>query len=87
MLSPIDPTALQAILRRGVDRGLWTAEQLDRPSPGWLSNTRVCPELFPNGYQGIAYRNPLREEPAQAQPVQPVQKRQPDYDESAEFPF
>jgi hypothetical protein len=87
MLRAIDPVALRAILRRGVERGLWTVEQLDRPSPGWLSNTRVCPELFSNGYQGIAYRNPLRDEPAQEQPVQNVQKRQPDYDESAEFPF
>jgi hypothetical protein len=87
MLRAIDPVALRAILRRGVERGLWTVEQLDHPSPGWLSNTRVCPELFPNGYQGIVYRNPIRDEPAQVQPLQPVQKQQPDYDESAEFPF
>jgi hypothetical protein len=78
MLSPIDPVALRAILLRGVERGLWTVEQLDRPSQGWIDNTRVSSKAFRNGYQGIAYRNPLRDQPAQALP---------DYDETAEFPF
>jgi hypothetical protein len=87
MLRAIDPVALRAILRRGLERGLWTVDQLDRPSPGWLSNTRVCPELFPNGYRGIAYSNPLRDEPEQAQVKQPIKNQQPEYDENAEFPF
>ena len=87
MLRPIDPVALRAILLRGVERGLWTVEQLDRPSPGWIDNTRVSSKAFRNGYQGIAYRNPLRDQPNQPQPVQPVQNQQTDYDEAAEFPF
>ncbi|WP_438983873.1 hypothetical protein [Vulcanococcus sp.] len=86
MLRAIDPAALRAILKRGVDRGLWTVEQLDRPSPGWRANTRVDTRLFPNGYQGIAYRNPLRDEPSQVQDAQPATPP-PDYDTTAEFPF
>jgi len=87
MLRAFDPTALQAILSRGVERGLWTVEQLDRPSQGWIDNTRVSSRAFKNGYQGIAYRNPLRDQPNQPQPVQPVQNQQTDYDDAAEFPF
>jgi hypothetical protein len=87
MLRAFDPTALQAILRRGVERGLWTAEQLDRPSQGWLDNTRVSSKAFKNGYQGIAYRNPLRDQPSQTKPVEPMQNKQFDYDTTAEFPF
>jgi hypothetical protein len=87
MLRAFDPTALQAILCRGVKRGLWTVEQLDRPSQGWIDNTRVSSRAFKNGYQGIAYRNPLRDQPNQPQPVQHVQNQQTDYDDAAEFPF
>jgi hypothetical protein len=87
MLRAFDPTALKAILSRGVERGLWTVEQLDRPSQGWIDNTRVSSKAFKNGYQGIAYRNPLRHQPNQPQPVQPVQNQQTDYDDAAEFPF
>jgi hypothetical protein len=78
MLRAFDPTALQSILHRGVERGLWTVEQLDRPSQGWIDNTRVSSKAFRNGYQGIAYHNPLR-----GQPAQPL----PDFDPAAEFPF
>ena len=78
MLRAFNPTALRAILRRGVEHGLWTVEQLDSPSQGWIDNTRVSSKAFKNGYQGIAYRNPLRDQPAQALP---------DYDEGAQFPF
>jgi hypothetical protein len=81
-----DMAQTKLILQRMISRGLVTIEQLDKPSPGWLSNTRVCPELFPNGYQGIAYRNPLRDQPPKTlgrEPSTPV----PDYDPEAEFPF
>jgi hypothetical protein len=87
MLRPIDPVALRAILRRGVERGLWTVEQLDRPSQGWIDNTRVSAKAFRNGYQGIAYRNPLRGQPSQTKPVEPVHNTQFDNDTTAEFPF
>jgi hypothetical protein len=87
MRSLIDLTALRAILRRGVERGLWTVEDLDRPTQGWIDNTRVSSKAFKNGYQGIVYINPLRDQPNQPQPAQPVQNQQADYDPTAEFPF
>lgn len=60
-------TTLLLQLRNGIEKGLWTLEDLDQPSPGWISNTRVDRRHFPNGYQGIEYRNPLRDpEPLEA---------------------
>ena len=54
------------ILKDGVAKGYWTLENLDQPSPGWVSNTRVDARMFPDGYKGIQHRNLLRDpEPAQ----------------------
>lgn len=64
---------LRKILQDGIDKGLWTLEDLDRPGPHTVD---AC--------QGGHYRNPLRDN---AQPVQPVQTQRPDFDPSAEFPF
>jgi len=47
-------------LRAGVDKGYWTLEMLDQPSPGWVANTRVDRRFFPDGYNGIQHRNLLR---------------------------
>ena len=49
------------ILRKGLDAGYWTVEQIDRPSSGWQKNTRVDRSFFKNGYQGIQHRNLLRD--------------------------
>jgi hypothetical protein len=48
------------VLRNGIESGRWKLEHLDRPSPGWTSNYCLDRRHFPNGYQGIAYKNPLR---------------------------
>jgi len=53
--------AVQKQLREGIEKGYWTLETLDRPSPGWDLNTRVDIRSHPDGYQGITHRNLLRD--------------------------
>jgi hypothetical protein len=56
-----DPESVRDILRRGIANGWWTLEDLDTPSPGFISNMDVDRRHFPNGYQGIQHRNLLRD--------------------------
>ena len=51
------------ILKDEADKGNWTLDQLDRPSPGWTAVTKVDRRFFKNGYQGIEHRNLLRPDP------------------------
>ena len=53
--------AIQEQLQDGIAKGYWTLEQLDKPSAGWVANTRVDLRTFPDGYQGIEHRNLLRD--------------------------
>ena len=44
------------------DRMMWTLEDLDKPPPGWtdcVNNTKGN-KAFPQGYQGVKYRNLAR---------------------------
>ena len=53
-------------LKDGITKGRWSLEDLDEPPPGWTEcvlNTKGNP-AFPQGYQGVEYRNLARvEEP------------------------
>lgn len=74
-LQPLS-NSLVDLLRDGVKKGLWTMEALDRPSPGWLNNTRVDVRFFPDGYQGKQHRNLLRDpQPESPERVQVVSPR------------
>lgn len=81
-----DMAQTRLILQRMVSRGLISIDHLDQPSPGFRTNTAVDARLFPNGYQGITYRNPLRDQPLEPSNIKPSTQR-PDYDPEAEFPF
>ena len=59
----VDPNMLR-LLRRGVESGLWTLEDLDTPSPGFRNCTAVDRRTFPSGYEGVQFRNLLRDMPA-----------------------
>ena len=59
----VDPGMLR-LLRRGVESGLWTLENLDTPSPGFVQCTAVDREWFKGGYEGVQFRNLLRDMPA-----------------------
>ena len=56
-----DLAETKRILRDGVEKGYWTVEALDRPSPGFVSCTHVDRETFPGGYEGVQFRNLLRD--------------------------
>ena len=49
------------LLQDGADKGYWTVDQIDRPSPGWTAGTKVDRRFFKNGYNGIQHRNLLRD--------------------------
>ena len=65
-----DQTSLIKLLKDGLkkpnpknpDRMMWTLEELDTPPPGWtecVSNCNGNP-AFPQGYQGVEYKNLAR---------------------------
>tara|TARA_A100001201_G_scaffold107782_1_gene92192 strand:+ start:21 stop:302 length:282 start_codon:yes stop_codon:yes gene_type:complete len=67
-----DQASLIKILQDGLkkpnpknpDRMMWTLEDLDKPPPGWtecVNNTKGN-KAFPQGYQGVKYRNLARVE-------------------------
>ena len=45
-------------------RPMWTLEDLDQPSPGWIKNQKVDLRSFPKGYVGIEHKNLARSERA-----------------------
>ena len=57
-------------LLEGVQKGYWTLEAIDRPSPGFLACTKVDKRAFPDGYKGIQHRNLLRDLTMQPERVQ-----------------
>ena len=59
----IDPSLIR-MLRHGVEAGLWTLENLDTPSPGFRACTGIDRRTFPSGYEGVQFRNLLRDMPA-----------------------
>ena len=71
MQHAIDPSLMQ-LLRRGIQSGLWTLEDLDKPSPGFIECTRVDREHFKGGYEGVQFRNLLRDGPPVAERVQVI---------------
>lgn len=73
MQKAFDLTEVRRLLRRGVDSGRWTLEDLDTPSMGWQENAKTFRRHHPL-YVQPTYANPLRnEEPIEA--VQPTNPR------------
>ena len=67
---------LLLLLRRGIETGPWTLENLDTPSAGFTANTRTDKRTFQSGYQGIKHRNLLRDQPSSpAERVQVISER------------
>ena len=56
-----DIHVVRKTLRDGIAKGYWTLEQLDKPSAGWIANSRVDRRTFPGGYEGVQHRNLLRD--------------------------
>ena len=49
-------------LKDGIKKGWWTLKDLDKPPPGWLEVVNNCKgnPAFPQGYQGVEYKNLAR---------------------------
>ena len=57
----IEP-AMLLTLRKGIEKGYWTLEDLDTPSWGFKTTTSVDRAVFKLGYEGVQHRNLLRDE-------------------------
>ena len=69
-----DQASLVKTLKDGIKKGYWSLEDLDRPPPGWtecVNNTKGN-KAFPQGYQGVKYRNLARvkEPPKQQEKIE-----------------
>ena len=49
-------------LKDGINKGWWTLKDLDTPPPGWTDCINNCKgnPAFPQGYQGVEYKNLAR---------------------------
>ena len=65
MNQAFDPTSVRLTLRKGIEKGYWTLEDLDTPSMGWKENAERFQRNYPK-YQQPLYRNLLRDTEAAA---------------------
>ena len=70
MKPAFDQTSIRLTLRKAVQDGRFTMEQLDTPSPGFVNNTACDRRTFPSGYEGVQFRNLLRDDPVPVEAVQ-----------------
>jgi len=63
-----DTSQVRRILRDGIEKGLWTMEDLDQPTEGFVRCTKVDRQTFMGGYEGVQHRNLLRPDPANPHP-------------------
>lgn len=83
MQKAIDLTAVQAVLQHGLNRGLWTVDDLDSPSPDYLrqlADARQSKFFGSDFTPDPLYVNPLRSR-NNAEVVQPINPR--DFDVAA----
>ena len=59
-------------LKDGIKKGWWTLKDLDKPPPGWLECVNNCKgnPAFPQGYQGVEYKNLARVKIQKSKPVE-----------------
>ena len=51
---------VKRMLQDGIAKGLWTLEDLDRPSPGWKLATESFSPQFGRDFRKPVWTNPLR---------------------------
>ena len=61
MEAAFDQASIRLTLMKAVQNGRFTVDALDNPSPGFQSNYRVHPRSFRNGYEGVQFKNLLRD--------------------------
>jgi hypothetical protein len=53
---------VKRMLQDGIAKGLWTLEDLDRPSPGFKQATEMFSPQFGRDYRPPVWTNPLRDQ-------------------------
>ena len=61
----MDTAEMLVLLRKGIEKGQWTLEHLDKPSPGWQENAREWNKHHPLT-PARSHRNLLRDNPTPA---------------------
>ena len=75
MQQAFDQTSIRLTLLKAVQNGRFTIDALDQASGGFHQNTKVHPQFFKNGYQGVQHRNLLREDGVAPEAVQVTSER------------
>ena len=75
MQHAFDLNSIRMTLKRAVENGHFTVEQLDKPSSGFITCTAVDREHFPGGYTGVQHKNLLREAGSAPEAVQVTSER------------
>ena len=59
-------------LKDGIKKGRWTLKDLDIPPPGWTDCINNCKgnPAFPQGYQGVEYKNLARVKIQKSKPAE-----------------
>ena len=59
-------------LKEGIKKGRWTLKDLDTHPPGWTDCINNCKgnPAFPQGYQGVEYKNLARVKIQKPKPVE-----------------
>jgi len=69
-----DQESLIKTLKGGIKKGYWNLKNLDKPPPGWTEVINNCKgnPAFPQGYQGVKYKNLARvkEPPKQQEKIE-----------------
>ena len=72
MKPAFDQSSIRRVLLKAVQSGWFTVEMLDKPSAGFVACTAVDRRTFPSGYEGVQFRNLLREVDTPMEAVQAV---------------
>ena len=64
MKEAFDQNSIRLTLQKAIQSGHFTLEHLDKPSPGFQACTKVDRRIFAGGYEGVQFRNLLRDMPA-----------------------
>ena len=73
MKPAFDTAEVCRLLRRGIEAGHWTLQDLDVPSPGWVITMEDAKRI--PGFTPPVFRNPLRDEPTPTERVQVTDPR------------
>ena len=67
-----DQASLIKTLKGGIKKGYWSLKDLDTPPPGWTDCVNNCKgnPAFPQGYQGVEYKNLARVEEPKPPPAE-----------------